>query len=196
MANVIDKGSTFVGKDELNVFSLPATQIAAERSRFMTIYPKNAVPEIDTSSPITFEISGLPDFLDLSKNFLKVKFQIKKEDGEDIGNDDNVAAINYIANTFISQLKIFINNKLISDSADTYMYRSYIETLVNYSEKRKRSNLQLAGWYQDELGINQTTVDNANNKGFVKMKGINQDSATFEVLAPLHTDLFNQPTTM
>jgi hypothetical protein len=192
MAKVIDRGSQIVGKDELNIFKLPATQIATERSMFLSVYPKNGIAETNISSPITFEISGVPDYLDLKKNFLKIKFQIRKDDGAVITNTDNVAPINYISNTFIQQMKIFLNNKLISESSDTYIYRSYIETLINYSNDVKDTHLQLGGWYQDAICASQTTIDKANNTCFIKRKNLAQGSITFEVLAPLHSDIFNQ----
>ena len=192
MAHFIDKGSQVVGKDELSLFKLPVTQIAAERSRFLSVYPKNTVNETNISSPIVFEISGVPDYLDLNKNYLKIKFQIKKTTDGDLEDTDNVAPINYISNSFIHQMKIFLNNKLISDSSDTYIYRSYIETLINYSKNVKDTNLQLGGWYEDAIAANQTTIDHQNNPGFIKRKGLCVASRIFEVLAPLHSDIFNQ----
>jgi hypothetical protein len=192
MAKVIARESGFVKKEELHLFGLPPTQVAAERSRWLTVYPKNTVPENDISTPITFELSGIPDYLDLHKNLLKTKFQIKNNDGTALAADVNVAPINYIANTFIKQVKIFMNNQLIFDSQDTYMHRAYIETLLNATTDVKTTQLQLAGWYKDDYAPGHETIDHASNPGFIERKELASESKTFEVLGELHTDLFNQ----
>jgi hypothetical protein len=191
MARMFDRNGV-VGKEELNLFKLPATQVATERSRYLSIYPKNGVSETMINSPITFEISGVPDYLDLHKNYLKIRFQIRKSDGTAMDNNVEVAPINYISNSFVQQMKIFLNNKLVSESSDTYIYRSYIETLINYSKEAKYTYLQLGGWHQDEIVAGQNSVDHVTNPGFVKRKALSSQSMTFEVLAPLHADIFNQ----
>ena len=193
MASIIDRASQYATKDELNLFKLPVTQIAAERSRYVTIFPKNNVDETNVNSLITFEISGVPDYLDLHKNFLKIQFQVRRLNGNVLEADENVAPINYIGNSFIQQMKLFLNNKLVSETgADTYIYRSFIETLVNYSKDVKESLLEMRGWYEDDVPAGQNTIDHAANPGFVKRKAIARQSRTFEVLCPLHADIFNQ----
>ena len=196
-SSLIDRNSQVVSKEELNLFKLPATQLAAERSRYLTIYPKNSVSETNINSPIVFEISGVPDYLDLNKNFLKVKFQVRKVGGAALEANEDVAPVNYISNAFIQQMKIFMNSKMVSETgSDTYIYRSFIETLINYSSEVKKSHLQLRGWYDDEIPAGQASIDHRNNPGFAKRKALAATSRTFEVLAPLHSDLFNQTSYM
>ena len=144
MTHAIDKS-----KGELELFKTPATQVATERSRFLTFFPKNAVDATNINSPITFEISGVPDYLDLHKNLLKLKFRVLLANGDAIPAGAVVAPINYISNSFIKQCKIFLNNKQISDGSETYMYRSYIETMINFSDDVKKTLLRVAGWHDD-----------------------------------------------
>ena len=91
MASLIDRASQYATKDELNIFKLPVTQIGAERSRYVTVFPKNNVEETNVDSVITFEISGVPDYLDLHKNFLKVRFQVRRLNGDPLVANENVA---------------------------------------------------------------------------------------------------------
>jgi hypothetical protein len=196
MAHAIDKGSQPVGKGELELFKTPATQVATERSRFLTFFPKNAVSETNVDSSIIFEISGIPDYLDLNKNLLKVRFQFRKANGDALDANVEVAPINYISNSFIKQCKIFLNNKQISDGSETYMLRSYIETLINFSSDIKNTRLRASGWYEDGESAGGSTVDAATNPGFMARKIGSRESRTFEVLGSLHGDIFNQTTYM
>jgi hypothetical protein len=170
MAHAIDKSSQPVGKGELELFKVPATQVATDRSRFLTFFPKNAVAETNVDSSIIFEISGVPDYLDLNKNLLKVRFQVRKANGEPMDANVEVAPINYICSSFIKQCKIFLNNKQISDGSETYMLRSYIETLINFSTDVKNTRLRTTGWYEDGESQGGGTVDSATNPGFLSRK--------------------------
>jgi hypothetical protein len=185
------------------LFALPPTQAAVKLSRYITIYPKNAVPQTDVSVPIIFEVSGIPEYLDLRKNILKCIFSIRTANDTAITapNPDadppvagsDVATINYISNTFIRQMKVYLNNKLVYDSNDMYHYRSFIEALFNYSPDVKKTQLGLTGYYEDTVPDGATSINNAANDGHVKRKAVAAGSRNFETLAALHSDIFNQP---
>ena len=61
------------------MFASPETRTAAERYSWLVVHPRDTVPETDIDTPITFEISGRPTFLDPRNNLLKIKFKVTKD---------------------------------------------------------------------------------------------------------------------
>ena len=59
---------------------------------------------------------------------------------------DNVAPINNILGSMISSVWIYLNDTLINNSNDYYMYKSYIQTLYSFDDQQKESYLETSGW--------------------------------------------------
>lgn len=71
-----------------------------------------------------------------------------------------------------------------------------IETLLNYGEDCKSSLLQSQLYYKDEAGkmdsfITANADNQTPNSGFVNRFTISKGGKSFEVIAPLHADIFN-----
>jgi hypothetical protein len=96
--------------------------------------------------------------------------------------------INLFGKTFLKQVKVWLNNKLAYDSSDTYAYRSYFETELNYGHDAKNTHLQSAMYYRDQTGEMETW----HNTGHKARGALTSASKIFEVMAPIHTDIFNQ----
>ena len=58
--------------------------------------------------------------------------------------DAVVGPTNLLLNSLFSQVDVFFNDKLISSSSNTYAYRAYLETLLNYGKAAKNHNLLLS----------------------------------------------------
>ncbi|MEJ2259658.1 MAG: hypothetical protein P8X78_03985, partial [Nitrosopumilaceae archaeon] len=196
MTQLLHGGSSLAMKSELDLFSLPATQVSCESSFFAEIYPKDTITD---NGPYEFEIPRDPMFLDLSKNYLYMKLSITKQDGTAIAVPQaaadaqatpphGVSTINLLGKTFIKPLKLFLSDKLIYDSGDMYSYKSYIETMLSHNLESKLTYLQGAMYYQDEAG----KMEGTENTGFQERGEIIKGSRQFEVLAAIHCDMFNQ----
>ncbi len=192
-AQVLDDQSLLSGKSELELFTVPPTQIAIDSGYWHEVHPKNT---LTTSGPYEFHITSDPHWMDLSRNYIHMKLKITKSDGTDIPEPtlvNNVskypcAPINLLGKTFFKQIKLWLNNKLCYDSGDLYAYRAYLETMLNYGREAKNTHLQAGLYYIDESG----KMDDKNNFGFRQRGAWCKTSRVLELMAPIHTDLFNQ----
>ena len=177
------------------MFHLPPTQIAIENGWFQEVHLRNT---LTSNGPYEFEISPDNAFTDMSRNYLFMVLSVTKKDGSSIDAASSPAAgqsinythsiINLLGKTFFKQVKLWVGGKLIYDSGDTYHYRAYLETLLNFSTSAKDTNLQAAGYYRDVAG----SFDSKNGYGFKARSLLIDGSKKFELLAPLHGELFNQ----
>lgn len=78
----------------------------------------------------------------------------------------------------------------MSSPGNTYAYRSYIETLLNYGPDAKTSHLTSALWYTDTAGHMDDTSDA--NQGLVSRRAFTAESKTVDMLGHVHSDIFNQ----
>ena len=60
--------------------------------------------------------------------------------------------MNLFLHSLFSQVDVSLNERLISPSTNTYPYRAMIETLLNYDEDAKSSQLSMALFYKDTPG--------------------------------------------
>lgn len=192
MSKLLDKLSPPSTKSELDLFTVPPTQVAVRRNFWDEVHLKNPCTN---EGPFEFHLTPDIYMIDLSKNYILLRLQIVKGDGTDcqateaqnVWNGDLVAPVNLLGKTFFKQVKIFLNGKLISDSGDNYAYRSFIETELNYGSSAKESQLQAALYYKDVQPI-----DSLQNAGWISRLKRTKNSTEFEIMAPIHADLFLQ----
>ena len=131
--------------DALYIFSLPATSTSVNSGKWVEYEP---IANVDTP-PIEFIIHPSPDYIDLSKCYLRFRFKVTKANGDDI---DNARAfpVNNIMHTMIKQFSVTLNNTLVTEQSDTYAYRAYLETIVAFPKDAAKSYLMAPGWYIDD----------------------------------------------
>lgn len=120
MNKLLNESSQISSKTELDLFTVPPTQIAVKRTFWSEVHLQNPCTN---EGPYEFKISPDVYMLDLSKNYIYFTFRILKPDGtncqitnaNNVPGGDLVAPINLFAKTFFKQVKIYINGKLISD---------------------------------------------------------------------------------
>ena len=93
-----------------------------------------------------------------------------------------------------SQVDVHLNDKLVSFSADTYPYRAYFETLLNYGKSAKDSQLTASLWYKDTAGHmeDRNVGDEGDNKGLIKRAKHSSESKTIDMIGRIQSDLFFQ----
>src|SRR5678816_3152953 len=167
-------------KSDLDLFSVNPTQISVSESNFISINPLHSITNTDV--PLEFNIPGTSDqYLDPSNVFLYLKTKLVNEDGSDLTGTDHIVSTetNFLYTCF-NQLEVFLNETSLGASAASYPYRSYIETLLNYSDDAKQSHLQACGYYN--LKDVEKHRDNA-----AKSK-----NNTFEYYGRVNGDIFSQ----
>ena len=180
-------------RSELDLFSLPPTQTAVDGSQWVEHSP---VSTITSSSPIEFIVSGSgEDYMDLNNTLLEVKACIKTTNNSPVDAALAVAPINNTLHSLFSQIDVSLNDVNVSSATTTYPYRAYIETHLNYGTDAKKSRLQAAMYFiDDNLTVSNPIPDSssARNMGLKRRHGICTAKPTFDMIGPLHVDVFNQ----
>lgn len=175
-------------KSELDLFSLPPTQTSIENGDWVQYKP---LASLTDDSPIEFVIPGHGDeYIDLSHTMLNVHAKIVKSDGTKLEDNVKVGPVNNWLHSLFSQVDVYLNQRLVSTPGNTYAYRSYIETLLNYGPAAKESHLTSALWYNDEAG-DMDDVEDAND-GLVNRREFTAKSTPVDMLGHIHSDIFNQ----
>lgn len=191
MSGLIHKDSAACAKSELDLFIIPPTQTAIEKGYFVEYHP---LANIRDGGPVEFNISGNgEDYIDLSASHLHVKVKITKLDGSILAADEPVAPVNLFLHALFSQVDISLNERAISSSSNTYPFRAYIETLLNYGEDAKKSLLGCECFYKDvNLTVSDPTQTAGENSGLKKRYELTKTSKTLDMIGPLHCDIFQQ----
>ena len=207
-------------KSEVDLFSVPPTQLSLEKGRWIDYRPLSSVQNPD--SAITFLIAGTDEYIDLSKTILYVEGKVTAGNGDPLsgGTQTNVAPVNNFLHSLFKQVDVYLNGKQVTPAMGTYAYRSYIETLLNYDVSAKKSQLSSALYFKDTAGQmdesgalpSSTTITyveadtNGNtpspaktvsipvpgtgNQGFAKRHEYIKGLKTFVLTGPIFSDVF------
>ena len=90
-----------------------------------------------------------------------------------------------------------LNDVQVSQSAGTYAYRAYIESLLSYGYQAKTSQLTAALYYKNTAGnMDRPNPDHANagetNYGLQKRAAFTDRGATVDMIGRIHSDIFFQ----
>src|SRR5277367_3809549 len=171
------------GKSELDLFSLPPTQVSIQSSNFQQFNP---ISSISDSSVIDFTIAGNgEEYIALSDTVLMVTAKIVKEDGAALTAAESlkIAPTNYFLQALFSQVDVKIGDRLVSGAVNAYPYIAYLETLLSFNSDVKRSQLVSSLWInKDDKTENFNTRAKASS-----------ESRAIQLLGRLHVDFFKTP---
>ena len=85
-----------------------------------------------------------------------------------------------------------MGGKVISSSTNTYPYRDYIETLLNYSKEAKNTQLGMGLFYKHTTGHFDELDPTSDNTGPNKRHEFGKLSKTMFLQKRVHSDIFNQ----
>ena len=180
-------------KSELDLFSVPPTQVSLEKGHWVDHLPVSSVSD---GGPITFLCPGTEDYVDLAKTILVVRAKVTKANGDDLGPDEKVGIVNNFLHSLFKQVDVFLKGKQVTQATGTYAYRAYLETLLNYGPAAKRSQLTAAMFYKDtstKMDTADPTLagDHANvNLGLKKRYEFSKESGIIEMAGPIFCDVF------
>ena len=139
-------------KSEVDLFSVPPTQQSLERGRWIDYAPLSSLQNPDNA--INFLIAGTDEYIDLSKTILTVTGKVTAANKSKLagGGQSNVAPVNNFLHSLFKQVDVYLNGKQVTPAVGTYVYRSYIETLLNYDVSAKESQFSSALYYKDTAG--------------------------------------------
>ena len=174
-------------KSELDIFASPPLQTAIEDGEWIEYHP---VTHITANSPIQFHIAGNSDYyLDLAQSYLLVTVKLKKTDGSAIVDAEKVGPVNLLLHSLFAEVEVSLNEKIITPSNNTYPYRSYFETVLNYGSDAKQSKLTAELYYMDEAA----KINSLDNEGLLARRVMVLEHGSVEMMGKLHCDIFMQP---
>ena len=141
---------------------------------------------------IEFTVKGANDlYLDLNNTRLHVLVKISKADKTNI--DANTAAsINLTLHSMFHEIGLELNGRNVGDTSQLYLYRSDLETLLNFSKKIQEPPLLSEGWTQGSSAHMGVTAIGGNNAGLNTRATKFARSAVVELICRPNLDIFQQ----
>ena len=194
MAETLHKDSCACGKSELDLFTVPDTQVEMNKGFWEDIDPVSSIAASDT---VEFLCAANSDvYTDLANSYLHVKAKITSGDGTALANTVQVGPVNLWMHALFSQVEIYLNNSLVTPSSTSYPYRAYIETVLNFSKDAKTSHLTSSLFYKDQAGkmdVVNPLADAADaNNGLKERHAHTIQSKSVAMEGRIHSDLFAQ----
>ena len=188
----IHKDSCQCGKSELDLFTVPATQVEMNKGFGEDIDPVSSITASDT---IEFLCAANSDvYTDLANSYLHVKAKITNADRSNLAGTARMGPVNLWMHTLFSQVEVYMNNKLVTPSSTSYPYRPYMETVLNFSKDAKASHLTLSLFYKDQAGkmdaVNALADAADANKGLKESHAHTSASKSVAIEGRIHSDLF------
>ena len=188
----IDKASPEGVENNLNIFDLPATNIAINKSSMRELLPLSAVNDL---GPYVFRLFPDNQFVDMSKTWFYLTTTIERKDGNNWvplddttkPEDKHVSVVQNFGHSFIKTLKITINGVECFDSGHLYAYRAYMLHELNYSHE-VRKGLHEANCYY----IDQMPQDHYDNSGLKYRAKRYANGAICETMVKLNFDMARQ----
>ena len=103
-------------KSELDLFSVPPTQVSLEKGHWVDHLPVSSVSD---GGPITFLCPGTEDYVDLTKTILVVRAKVTKANGDDLGQDEKVGIVNNFLHSLFKQVDVFLKGKQVTQATGT-----------------------------------------------------------------------------
>lgn len=172
--------TTYCLSTQLDLFKGASKQVSQEKNALVPHYPITTL----TGGPIEFDVPASPMYTDLSETRLYVKCRVVDAAGSLVNQDAAVGPVNMCLHALFSKVDVILGDRLITQSSDTYPWKAGIETLLNFGTEAKSSQLCGIGYHKD------VGTDPAENSGMSSR--IELAKSEFELLGPLHVDLFVQ----
>lgn len=175
---------------DLDLFTPAFEQSDIESGDYEDVYP---ITKLEDNGPIEFVLkNGTDKFIDIVNSYLKLSAKITKPDGTDLDDTDKASFINYPIASLFSQVDFYLGDVLITSSSNTYAFRAILETILNYGEDAKKSQLTMGLFSKDTAGNIDETDPAKDNAGLKDRFEFTKNSALVELSGRLHSDICNQ----
>ena len=126
----------------LDLFTVPPTNITYNGYRIVEINPTS-----ESITPIEFVIPGSREYIDFSRSYFRMDLILKKTDGGNLVAASQRWLAPNAFHTIIKQPSIYVNGTLTTEQTDTYAYKAYLETILNYGTEDEETILRPQGYY-------------------------------------------------
>ena len=181
MAMMLHEGSCACVGSQLDLFTVPGTQTSQQKNAYVAHYP------IADASDVALEFDVKPStmYTDLADTRLYLRCKVvKKADGSAIDGQADITVSNMLLHALIQRIDVYVGDTLVTQSNAFYPWKAGIETLLNFGEEAKKS----------QLGNIMYRKDGSDGYGGQQhRKNYIRASKEFELWGPLHVDFFFQP---
>ena len=139
----------------LHLFKVPPTDNSMEAYRMVTIQPTTT-----GINPMEFILPTLDSFVDLGRSYFTMELQLKKSDNSNLEASEKLWPVNNLAHSILKQIDLHLNGTLISPQSDTYHYKAYLETLINFDRTDGKTILGPQRWYNQVDSPPEWTTNN------------------------------------
>jgi hypothetical protein len=151
------------------------------------------ISQFTSTGPIEFHIPGSDKtYKALHESSLKLKVRIVRKDGALLTAADKVSFINVPLQTLFSKVDVYVQGEQVSSMDSNQAYRGYLQTLLNYGDGAKKSQLTAQLWYSDTADyFNETDPQEGGNAGLSIRNSYSKNSQIVDLEGPLLIDLMS-----
>ena len=80
-------------------------------------------------------------------SYFEIELQLKKDDNGNVEAAGKLWPVNNLTHSLFKQISVCLNGTLISPQTDTYHYKAFLETLLNYDRDDGETVLKPQEWY-------------------------------------------------
>ncbi|CAH3046211.1 unnamed protein product, partial [Porites evermanni] len=154
----------------LQLFDVPDVDYRYEASREVEFQPA-----LTGIQPITFSIPGSDDYYDTNSIRFKVKVRLTDPAAgynglsadltaaSDANNSKSTYCVNNFGHSIFRDITLSMNGVLMTEQSNTYHYRAYLETLLNYNREEGATKLAPQGWVNALNVVNIMGATGANS---------------------------------
>jgi hypothetical protein len=193
---LVNEMSPVTALPELDLFASATVQTSIESTRSYEVRP---VSQLNTGGHYEFIIHNAaneyvrPDDITLSAT-MRVNL-LKRGSTPTIDDWKLLSLSNNFLNSLWSQVDLIIGDVQITQSLQTYPYKSYIDLILGAKKDSIRSFLHLSGFYKDDLSTYPNAL-NETRQNHIKPKSTATDltkGEVFQMEGKLHLDFHFQP---
>ena len=172
----IREGSEECSISPLEVFDIPPTQTAIEKSYDVEYLPTSALQE---GGVVEFYIpASNEDYVDLKNSKLYIKAKITNDVGGDLDNNVDVAPVNNFLQSMWSNVELMLNDRLVTHSNNVHGYTSMLSHLLHDSDESLASERPMQMVYKDTPGqMDATNVKKPNETNLIAGFSFRQETA-------------------
>ena len=123
-------------------------------------------PALTGTRPITFSVPASDDYYDLNELRFQVKVRLTDPAAGyqglkanlanyDANNTRNTYCVNNFGHTIFRDINMNMNGVLMTEQSNTYHYKAYLETLLNYNREEGATRLAPQGWVNQLIVIEE-----------------------------------------
>ena len=188
MATLVHPSSAKSTNSQLDLFSVPPSQTSLEEGSFTEYHP---VSVLTSTGPIEFTISAKnSNYINLANSFFYMRASVTTAAGADLAKNVEIVPECNFLHTLWTQVDVYLNGSLVTQSNNNYPYQAYIENLLSFGQEAKKSQLSALFWHRNTSEHFDTR--GATNLGYTKRKALAAESKEIDMLGKLHLDLFFQ----